>query len=53
MVFEGDLSSVFTETPSSLTDSEGETIRLTNLQVNETLEFVPVPSRDNLTRIVR
>ena len=52
MVFEGDLDSDFTETPSSLTDSEWENIQLKILQVNETLECVPVPGRDNLATIV-
>ena len=52
MVFEGDLSTIFTETHSSLSDSELQNIRLKNMQVNESFNFVPVPGRDHLERLV-
>ena len=49
MVFEGDLGSFASQTPRTLSESEWENIRLKNLEINASLNFVPVPERDDLT----
>ena len=52
MVFEGDTSSFFTESLSSLTESEWENIHLKKLQFNQSLNFVPVAGTEHLNTIV-
>ena len=52
MVLEGDLGSVCSQTPAVLSESEWENIRLKNMEVNATLNFVPVPETDNLTSFI-
>ena len=52
MVFEGDLSSFSSETPCTLSESEWENIRLKNLEINASLNFIPVPERDNVSSLI-
>ena len=52
MVFEGDLGSFGSQTPATLSESEWENIRLKNLEINASLNFVPVPETDNFTSLV-
>ena len=46
------MSSFPSQTPRSLTDSEWENIRLKNLEIDASLNFVPVPQNDNLTTLI-
>ena len=52
MVFEGDTSQFFTESPSSFTDAEWENIRLKNLQLTERHGFVAVPDTENFNTLL-
>ena len=51
MVFEGDTSQFFTETPSSFTDAEWENIRVKNLELAERHGFVAIPGTEHFNTL--